>query len=165
MGEIGLNNVEQLQPHQLGFAKFVDDLRDAVIVAEAGAGRVAYWNPASEQLFGYPKEEAIGLPVEALMPPRMWELHRAGLSRFNHTGRGGYIDSGRPIALPAVRKGGEEIVIEATLTALDDMPVPGRFVMAIIRDITSRVREDEALRQSHSRLEAELQEERRNQPR
>lgn len=34
--------------------------------------------------------------------------------------------------------------------------MPGRFVMAIMRDITERTRRDEELRQSHTRLQAEL---------
>lgn len=90
------------------------------------------------------------------MPERMRELHRHGLARFNRTEHGGYIDAHTPIELPALRRDGSEFAIELTLTALEDMPVPGRFVMAIVRDITARARRDEDLRQSHTRLQAEL---------
>lgn len=114
--------MEPFQPYQLGLGKAFELLRDAVVVAEAGAGQIVFWNPAVENIFGYPADEAIGSPIEMLMPDRMRELHRHGLARFNRTGHGGYIDSHAPIELPALRKGGEEFAIEISLTALDDMP-------------------------------------------
>ncbi len=54
------------------------ELRLLAAVAESSAdaiatsdldGRIAYWNPAAERLFGYRAEEAIGQPVAFLSPP------------------------------------------------------------------------------------------------
>lgn len=59
-------------------------------------------------------------------------------------------------------KDGAEIAIELTLSKLDQ--VSGQYVLAVVRDITARIHEEEELRQSHSRLQSQLQMERdRNQ--
>ena len=89
------------------------------------------------------------------MPERMHEMHRAGLARFARTDHGPYIDSHKPVELPGVTKDGTEIAIELTLSKIDS--VAGQYVLAVIRDITARIHEEEELRQSHSRLQSRLQ--------
>jgi PAS domain S-box-containing protein len=152
------NKWEPLRP-DLGLGRVFDTLSDAVVVAEAGDGRVAYWNDASESLFGYERAEAIGMALEDLMPPRIREMHRAGLARYNRTGHGGYVDTSKPVELPALHRDGHEIDIELTLSPLNEVDLPGRFVMAIVRDITERRHAEEELRQSHTRLQGRLQQE------
>jgi signal transduction histidine kinase len=46
----------------------------------------------------------------------------------------------RPVEVPALRHDGEEIAIELTLNPLVGARVPGRFVLALIRDATERQR-------------------------
>ena len=156
MGEPDRGRIQPLRPLQLGFGALFDAVPDAVVIAEAGVGLIHFWNPAAEKLFGYTASEALGLPIEDLMPERMKELHRAGLGRYNRTGHGGYIDAHTAIELPAVRKDGEELTIELTLGGLEALPVTGRFVIAIIRDMTERDRREEELRQRLVRLQGEL---------
>jgi signal transduction histidine kinase len=58
--------------------------------------------------------------------------------------------------LPAVRKGGEEIHVELSLSPIEpvvDTNGGGRFVLAIIRDITERKRAEERLREANRHLE------------
>ena len=148
--------VTRVDPALSELTRSLQHLRDAVIITEAGEGVVAFWNGAAEDMFGYQAVEAIGLPLERLMPERMRPLHKAGLARYNSSGRGGYIDARTPIQLPAVTKDGVEISIELTLTALNELTLPGRYVLAIARDITERVREEQNLRQSHARLQERL---------
>jgi PAS domain S-box-containing protein len=148
---------EPLLPHQLGLGTLFETMRDAVVVASASEGFILLWNPAAAQIFGYAKEEVLGKPIEMLMPDRMREMHRAGLSRFARSERGPYIDSHKPVELPAMHKDGSEIAIELTLSKIDSLP---GYVMAVVRDITVRIHEEEELRQSHSRLQGQLQVER-----
>jgi PAS domain S-box-containing protein len=152
---------EPILPHQLGLGPLFDTMSDGVVVAEASKGLILLWNPAASRIFGYAKEEVLGKPIETLMPERMHDMHHAGLARFARTDHGPYIDSHKPVELPAVRKDGAEIAIELTLSKIDSLP---GYVLAIVRDITVRIQEQEALRQSHSRLQGQLQMERdRNQ--
>ena len=148
---------EPLLPHQLGFGALFDTMNDGVVVVEATNGLILLWNPAASSIFGYAKEEALGKPIEMLMPERMREMHRAGLARFARTDHGPYIDSHKPVELPALHKDGNEIAIELTLSKIDSLP---GYVLAVVRDITVRVHEEEELRQSHSRLQSQLQMER-----
>lgn len=150
-------NLTRVDPALSELTRTLQDLRDAVIITEAGQGVVAFWNRAAEEMFGYHAGEANGLPLERLMPERMRPLHKAGLARYHTTGRGGYIEAGKPVQLPAVTKDGVEISIELTLSALNELSLPGRYVLAIARDITERVRKEQELRQSHARLQERLQ--------
>jgi PAS domain S-box-containing protein len=144
-----------LRPQELGIGRLFDSVRDAVIVATAETGRIVLWNPAASEVFGYSLPEALDMNVEALVPEPLRSQHRAGLSRYRDTGHGPYVDSAEVLELPAVCKGGEEIYIELTLSPLEpvhDSKAEGRFVLAIIRDVTERKRAEEALRASESEL-------------
>lgn len=153
---------EPLLPHQLGLGTLFDTMTDGIVVAEANQGLILLWNPAASRIFGYTKAEVLGKPIEILMPERMREMHHAGLARFARTDHGPYIDSHTPVELPAVTKDGTEIAIELTLSEIDQ--IAGQYVLAVVRDITVRIHEEEELRQSHSRLQSQLQLERdRNQ--
>ncbi len=125
----------------LGFGRLFASIRDAVIVAEANSGRIVLWNPAAEKIFGYPLSEALGLDIDALVPGRLKARHRAGMARYRDTGHGPYVDSNELLDLPALRKGGEEIRVEMSLTPV--VPTEGaaagrRFALAIVRDVTER---------------------------
>ncbi|HLW16148.1 MAG TPA: PAS domain S-box protein [Actinomycetota bacterium] len=145
---------EPLLPHQLGLGALFDTMTDGIVVAEASNGLVLLWNPAAALIFGYSKEEILGKPIEMLMPERMREMHRAGLARFARTDHGPYVDSQKPVELPAMHKDGSEIAIELTLSKIESLP---GYVLAVVRDITMRIHEEEELRQSHSRLQSQLQ--------
>src|SRR3712207_3639846 len=143
-----------VRPQDLG--RLFEEVRDAVVVAEAFTGRIVLWNQAATQIFGYSPAEALELRVEALVPERLRARHMAGLSRYRETGRGVYIDSDRLLGLPAVRKGGEEITIEMSLSPItpvrDPKEADGPFVLAIVRDVTQRKKNEEALRRSEASL-------------
>lgn len=88
-------------------------------------------------------------PLERLVPERLRAWHREGVQRYARTGMGPLVDGvDRPVELPALRMDGTEFCIELTLTALSDIPFEGRYVMAIIRDVTERRRVEEELRQT-----------------
>ena len=94
-----------VRSQDLGIGALFETVRDAVIVADAATGRIVLWNPAASGVFGYSREEALGLSVEEILPERLKVRHRAELSRYNETGQGPYIDSYAMVDLPAVRKG------------------------------------------------------------
>lgn len=146
-----------MRPEDLGFGRLFGRVDDAVIVAEARTQRIVLWNPAAEEMFGYPASEALELRVEALVPERLKARHRAGLARYAKTGRGSHIDSPGPLELPAVRKDGEELSVELSLSSIgpahgvvvgddedDGDEGGGRLVLALIRDVTARKRAEEA---------------------
>ncbi len=129
----------------LGLGVLFGSIRDAVIVGDAESGRIVLWNPAAEALFGYSRADAVGMLMEDLVPERLREAHRAGLARYAAGESGPLINATRPIEVPALRRDGEEIAIELTLNPLEETRVPGRFVLALIRDATARKEAELAL--------------------
>ncbi|MDP9477609.1 MAG: PAS domain S-box protein [Actinomycetota bacterium] len=155
------NNGGTLAPRDLGMGRLFESIRDAVIVADANTGRISLWNPAAEEIFGYSSAEALGMSVEELVPDYLKARHRAGMAGYRNTGRGRYIDSNAVLDLPALRKGGEEIRVELTLSPIepvDGAAVEGRFVLAIVRDATDRRRAEEEVRHLNAELEGRVKE-------
>ena len=142
-----------IRPEDLNIGRLFWLIRDAVLVGDAASGRIILWNPAAEQMFGYSEAEAVGQPIEILVPQQLKASHRAGLAHFNATGRGRLIDAGTPIELPAVRKTGEECWIELSLNPIHGPTPERRLVLAVIRDATAR-RQAEAERRERARAEA-----------
>ncbi len=118
-----------------------DSALDAVIMMDP-EGRVAHWNPAAEQMFGYTRKEIIGRNVHDLLAPaRYRDRIVRGLSEFFRSGQGPVV--GRVVELAAVRKDGTEFPIEISVSAIRQ---EGRWwSVAIVRDITRRRRAEEAL--------------------
>lgn len=153
---------ERLRPEDLGFGRLFERIQDAVIVADAETQRIVLWNAAAARMFGYSASEALKLRVEELVPEPLKDAHRAGITRYARTGHGQYIDSDAPLDFPAVKKNGEEISVELSLSPI--RPVheadgdEARFVLAIIRDVTKRKGAEEAVRQLNKDLENRVKE-------
>ena len=146
-----------MRPEDVGFGRLFERIQDAVIVADAGTQHIVLWNQAAAKMFGYSASEALQLRVEDLVPEPLKAAHREGITRYARSGHGRYIDSDAPLALPAVRKNGEEISVELSLSPIRPLHDAGgdeaRFVLAIIRDVTERKGAEEALRQLNKDLE------------
>ena len=144
-----------MRPQDLGIGGVFESVRDALFVAEANTGRVVLWNAAATEVFGYSASEALDLRIEALVPELLEARYRVGLDIYRDTDYSGFIDSTAPLNLPAVRKDGGEIIIEMSLSPIDPAggtAVGGRFVLAIVRDVTERTRKEEALREAEGRF-------------
>jgi PAS domain S-box-containing protein len=153
-----MRKAKSMRPEDLGIGKLFDRIQDAIIVADAETQRIVLWNPAATEIFGYSLPEALELRVETLVPEPLKNRHRSGIARYAQTGHGDYIDSHRLLDLPALKKGGEEIRIELSLSPIDpvgDADGGGGFVLAIVRDITGRKRAEEKLRYQKALLEAQ----------
>src|SRR5919107_2746338 len=153
---------ERLRPEDLGFGTLFERIRDAVIVAEASTQRIVLWNAAAAKMLGYSASEALKLRVEELVPESLKDAHRAGITRYARTGHGRYIDSDAPLDLPAVKKSGQEIRVELSLSPIrpvhDADDGEAQFVLAIIRDVTERKRAEEAVSQLNKVLENRVEE-------
>ncbi|WP_290816375.1 ATP-binding protein [Ferrovibrio sp.] len=104
---------------------------DATVIVD-GEGNIVHFNHMAETLFGYPRADVVGQPIEMLMPER----YRAG-----HVGiRNGFLGhaSARAMGtgrqLSARRNDGTEFPIDVSLS-----PIAGeKLVSAAVRDVTQR---------------------------
>jgi diguanylate cyclase (GGDEF)-like protein/PAS domain S-box-containing protein len=140
----------------LGIERLIEEMRDAAIVADAATGRIVLWNQAATQIFGYSPSEALELGVETLVPERLRSRYRVELSRFRERGHRAYVDYDRLVELPALRKAGEEINIEMSLSPVTPVDnsgkADGRLVLGIIREVTEPKRTYDRLAESERRF-------------
>ncbi len=129
-----------LRPQDFGIGILFGAIRDAVIVGDAATGRIVLWSPAAETLFGYTADDVVGQLIEVLVPEALKPRHRIGLASYAETGHGPLVDSGVPVELPALRKDGQALTVELSLSPITTAQVPGRFVLAVVRDATERKR-------------------------
>lgn len=130
-----------LRPSDFGLGPLFVHTRDAVIVGDLDTGRIVLWNPAAERLFGWTASEAIGRPIEILVGPAFVRLHHEGLASYGRTGQGTLICSGKSVEVPAVTRGGDEIIVELSLAPLDrSRRAERQYVLAVLRDVSDRRR-------------------------
>src|SRR5919109_3733158 len=119
------------------FRGLLEAAPDAMIVVGAG-GTISIANGQAARLFGYGREELVGMRVEDLVPERFADVH------CGH--RDDYFDDPHPRAmgagldLHARRKDGSEFPVEVTLSPIETGD--GTLVTAAIRDITGRRKEE-----------------------
>jgi PAS domain S-box-containing protein len=114
---------------------------DAIIMMDS-VGKVSYWNPAAEHIFGYKKQDIIGKNLhKTLTPSRYHEPFFQAFNHFQRTGLGSAVD--KTIELAGVHKDGFEFPVELSLSSvkLNDQ----WHAIAIIRDISKRKEEESKL--------------------
>jgi diguanylate cyclase (GGDEF)-like protein/PAS domain S-box-containing protein len=119
----------------------VEAAPNAMVMTNA-AGEIVLVNSQTEKLFGYPREELLGHPVEMLVPQRVRGHHRSFRLGYFATPDTRAMGAGRRDH--GLRKDGSEVPIEIGLNPLQ-MP-DGLYVLASIIDITERKRAEERLR-------------------
>ncbi len=148
------------RPSDFGIGALFDSVRDGVVIGDAATERIVLWNSAAEAIFGYSADEALSMPLHALVPDEFQAQHRRGLVHYYETGKGLLIDSHAVLNLPGVRKDGKHIHLEFTLTPVTQAPEPSRYVVAILRDVTVRKEMEEELSRHREHLEEGLKKER-----
>jgi len=121
-------------------------IADNAFVSLDADGRVLEWNPRAEELFGFPREEAMGaLLADLIVPARYREQYLAGLARVRDRGETGALR--RQLGIEALRRDGTELPVEVSVTVVREDGAPA--VHAWIRDVSERA-------QLLSELEAQL---------
>jgi PAS domain S-box-containing protein len=110
---------------------------DAIISVDQSYN-ITLWNDGAAKIYGYSREEAIGAPLDILIPDRYRPAHRAYMDQFA-AGRelarkiGGL---GREIF--GLRRNGEEFPADTTISKLE---LDGEMVLTVaVRDITDEKR-------------------------
>lgn len=126
-------------------AAIVESHEDAIISKDLG-GRIMSWNPAAARMFGYTAAEALGQPINLIIPPERLEEERYILETIR---RG---ESIRQLETTRVAKGGRTVEVSITVSPVRD--ASGNVIGAakIARDISTHQRAERALQQSNQEL-------------
>ena len=127
---------------------------DALLVVDA-AGQITLANSQAETLFGYPRNELIGQPIEILIPPRFAAHHEAHRQRFMQETHSRPM--GKSAELYALNCDGSEFPVDIMLSPME---IEGaHLILCVVRDITARKQVENALKQQAialQKLHAEL---------
>ena len=129
-------------------AGIIDSAMDAIITVDAQQ-RIVLFNTTAETLFGCPQTEALGASLDRFIPQRFRAVHPEHIRRFGEGGVASRRMASQRV-VTGVRGTGEEFPIEASISQVKLNE--HSYYTVIIRDVTERVRYDEALRRSKEEL-------------
>ncbi|MFZ4621870.1 MAG: PAS domain S-box protein, partial [Bacteroidota bacterium] len=137
------NAERTLRESELRFKKILQDVQTVAVQGYAPDGTVQYWNRASERLYGYTEQEAIGRNLlDLIIPDEMQQPVRDAMTMMAKTGE--------PIPaseLSLVRKDGTRVTVFSSHTIVRITGRP-QELFCIDIDITERKQAEESLRHS-----------------
>ncbi len=120
----------QLREAMQRIAAIIDSAQDAFIAADQD-GRISDWNPAAERMFGWTREEAVGKSyIELMVPQRFRAQQEAALAAARGSDAASF---GRRVQLALIRRDGDELVVEASISR----PADALFTV-FLHDISER---------------------------
>ncbi|WP_436081245.1 PAS domain S-box protein [Pararhizobium sp. LjRoot235] len=144
------NDISELKQSQAGLAEreahlrsILDTVPDAMVVIDE-TGVIGSFSAAAGRLFGYVEDEVLGKNVRMLMPQPDRDAHDGYLSHYIRTGERRIIGYGRVVT--GIKKDGTTFPME--LSVGETTANGKRIFTGFIRDLTSRQRIEEELRQS-----------------
>ncbi|HVX40907.1 MAG TPA: ATP-binding protein [Gemmatimonadaceae bacterium] len=158
--DLELRHMHELLQSEARFREIVDSAMDAIVVFDAD-GRITLINAAAERMFRTTSQAAVDAPVTSLFPSDVGDEAMNTIctkAERERTDPGTLMTPPTPHAFTARRATGESFPIETSVSCLDTPS--GRTYTLIVRDISERVRHEEALRrqaESLARSTAELQ--------
>jgi PAS domain S-box-containing protein len=131
------------------FRGLLEAAPDAMVCVESG-GRIVLVNAQAERLFGYPREELAGQPVEILVPDAIKAGHPA--LRAGYTADPLPRQMGAGLDLSGRRRDGTTFPAEIALSALDTSQ--GLLISAAVRDVTRQRQARDDLRRINQNLQS-----------
>ncbi|MDO4906354.1 PAS domain S-box protein [Neisseria sp.] len=114
----------------LPYQAMLEQATDSVIYADQ-TGIIRFWNRASEMLFGFSAEEAVGRSLDIIIPEHLREPHWRGFYAAIETGRTKH--GGKPARTKALNKAGGYIYAEVGFCVVVDEETGQKGALSIAR--------------------------------
>ncbi|HXT19015.1 MAG TPA: ATP-binding protein [Gemmatimonadaceae bacterium] len=148
--ELELQHMNELLQSEARFREIVSSAMDAIIVFDAD-GKVTLMNGAAERMFGVTTDHAINGPIRRFFPEGLENDTVGALCHTADTVRTQTDTVAvQPHSLTARRANGDTFPIEASISCLDG--ATGRTYTVIMRDVSERMRQEQALREQATSL-------------
>jgi PAS domain S-box-containing protein len=133
----------QLQAAEQRYRTIFENSAVAIMMVDKEE-RLISWNTFTEHLLGMEREDLFGRSIETLYPPEEWQ--RIRMLSIRQKGMQHHLET------QMVRKGGQVIDVDISLSVLNDSDGQVTGSIGVIRDITERKQMEEALRESERRF-------------
>jgi PAS domain S-box-containing protein len=147
-------DIWKLVENEKTLASITESVTDAIMMVDA-AGRVTFWNPAAEKIFGISAGEIIGDDVQSTILPEEQRASAADcLESFSMTGE--CLLSGKSCEIEMLKKDGTHFPADLSLNTvyLDG----SWWAVCVVRDITAKKEIEKELRLSREVLESRVAE-------
>jgi PAS domain S-box-containing protein len=122
----------------------IDTALDAFVQIDDGGG-ILNWNSQAEEIFGWPRKDALGKNcIDLILAAAERDDLKAALQRFRQSGHEEVL--GRRREVRALRRDGKEFRAELSITALRRRE--GTLFNGFFRDLTDKIAAEDRLRQS-----------------
>lgn len=135
---------EELRTTRQRAENILEGAADAIISVNKDQ-KIISFNKSAEEIFGYTKDEAIGMPLELMMPKDIRKKHNNHFRNFGDSDLGARW-MGKRKRLHGLRKSGE--LFTASVSISKQNSSSGPIFTAIIKDTSKAVKAENALRES-----------------
>lgn len=141
--------IEQLADREKNLRDIIEHAPDGVIVIDKES-TIILWNPKSEEIFGWTKEEATGKKItDIIVPPYLRQAHKNGVNRFLLSKEAIILNN--TVEVPAVHKEGHQFYISLTISHTTQNEKD--LFIAFLRDITDQKKNELELENKRKQLE------------
>ena len=128
---------------EIKLRKITSAAQDGIIMIN-NQGRISFWNPAAENIFGYEEQEVLGCKLYDMIAPDNHEGQlKTVLEKWRNNGE---IHTRQPLQTEAMRKDGHTFPMEMSLATLVNQGE--LYAVGVVRDVTEREKMEAAIKES-----------------
>ena len=145
---IGIDITDRKLADEIRFrhAAIVESSEDAIMSVTLG-GTIVSWNAGAQHIYGYTEAEALGKPIDIVVPPELPDEENKILETLRAGGRIEHFETVR------ITKAGKRINVSLSISPIKDSTGKTVGCAGIARDITDRKRHEKKLREYERAVE------------